>query len=201
MADYIAVSNTGKTITISMSTDFHARWKRFVPIGCIDNDGRIHAHVVYDNGTIRINPAKNGRRVGTHANGAGGFYIGMSSRTIPSWPGHGKVVFPSPMVDGIGGVIHLVLPEVLPAPKLRSTASSRVHETRTDYSHVGPVREPYSAPTPDSPVQEAPAEPATVAPAPICHYGLFKVPAYQWETVKTVMEALGCTLADKISAL
>lgn len=204
MSDYIALSNTGKTITVSMSAEFYERW---APYAVRDVDGRVRVRVEYERSTdrVHITPDPKGRRIGTHA-GHNGRYVGMQSKADPYWPQHGKVVFDEPEFNAQGRIV-LFLPKPLPAPKVRHVQKSRSHDTRTDYSHAGPMRD-VTTTLEDREALTVPAtapaehqEPAPVAPAPICHYGLWKVPAYQWDTVKTVMEALGCTLADKISAL
>lgn len=205
MSDYIALSNTGKTITVSMSAEFYERWAPDKPR---DAEGRVRVRIEYSPSSDRvfIIPDPKGRRIGAHA-GNSGRYVGMASKAEPKWPHHGKVVFHEPEFNVQGRIVLDLSKHVLPEPKVRHVQKSRSHDTRTDYSHAGPMRdvtttlEDREALTVPATAPAEPEQPAPVAPAPICHYGLWKVPAYQWDTVKTVMEALGCTLSDKISAL
>lgn len=136
MSEYVAVSNTGKTITVSLSRDFYDRWADVVPL---DAKGRPHVDIEFDafGGIIRISPSTFGRRVGRHTNGNGGAYVGLHSKIFPEWPMHGKVEFLSPSFDETGTLV-FTLPSVLPAPSPRSvTAKETAHDTRTDYSRDG----------------------------------------------------------------
>jgi hypothetical protein len=138
MNEYIALSNTGKSITISFSRFFFDRWADHVPL---DSNGRPHVILEFDaeNRTVTITPGTTGRRVGRHTNGNGGGYVGCHSDVFPEWPAHGKVEFPSPSFYDNGEII-LVLPDVLPAPTPRKTTTNNAHDSRTDYSHAGPAK-------------------------------------------------------------
>jgi hypothetical protein len=139
MTEYVAVSNTGKTITVSLSREFYDRWADVVPL---DDKGRPHVDIEFDafGGIIKITPGTTGRRVGRHTSGNGGAYVGCHSDIFPEWPAHGKLVFTSPPFDE-KGVIILVLPdEGLPAPEPRKTSTNNAHDSRTDYSHAGPAK-------------------------------------------------------------
>lgn len=132
MTEYVAISNTGKTITISFSSEFFDRWADHVPL---DSRGRPHADVWFDadNNSVHITPNTTGRRVGRHTNGNGGAYLGVQSKVFPSWPAHGKVEFPTPTFDSNGQMI-LHLGEALPDPRPRNSSTTKVHHSRTDYS-------------------------------------------------------------------
>lgn len=145
MSEYVCVSNTGKTITVSLSRDFYDRWADVVPL---DSKGRPHVSLDYDadNRAIRIVPDSGGRRVGRHTNGNGGAYVGCMSGVFPNWPVHGRVTFhPEIRSDG---TMDLILPDVLPAPEPRKTSTSKAHDSRTDYSHAGPIKERTVPPMP-----------------------------------------------------
>lgn len=137
MTEYVAVSNTGKTITVSLSRDFYDRWAGVVPL---DANGRPHVDIEFDafGGIIKITPGTFGRRVGRHTNGNGGAYVGLLSKVFPEWPMHGKVEYTDPYFDAGTGVLILTLPSVLPAPSPRNvTAKGTAHDSRADYSRDG----------------------------------------------------------------
>lgn len=139
MTEYVCVSNTGKTITVSLSRDFYDRWADVVPL---DDKGRPHVNLDYDaeNRAIRIVPDSGGRRVGRHTNGNGGAYVGCMSGVFPDWPVHGRLTF-HPAVKS-DGAMAMILPDVLPAPEPRKTSTNKAHASRTDYSHSGPMQKP-----------------------------------------------------------
>lgn len=145
MSEYVCVSNTGKTITVSLSRDFYDRWAEYVPL---DAKGRPHVDLDYDAGNraIRIVPGTTGRRVGQHTNGNGGAYVGCASKVFPEWPAHGRLTF-HPILRG-DGAMDLILPDVLPAPEPRKTSTSKAHNSRTDFSHAGPIKERTFPPMP-----------------------------------------------------
>lgn len=139
MSEYVTLSNTGKTITVSLSPDFYDRWTDAVPL---DDKGRPHVDIEFDafNGTVTLIPGTKGRRVGKHSNGNGGAYVGCQSKVFPEWPMHGKLVFTSPPF-GEKGVLVFAFPDVLPAPEPRKSSTNKAHDSRTDYSHSGPIKE------------------------------------------------------------
>lgn len=157
MTEYVTLSNTGKTITVSFSREFYDRWADVVPL---DHKGRPHVDVAFDATTriVTLTPGTTGRRVGKHTNGNGGAYVGCVSKVFPKWPEHGRLIF-APTLDETG-VLTFDLPETgLPAPEPRKTSKNNAHASRTDYSHVGPIKsmplqkpnwakDPFEAPIP-----------------------------------------------------
>lgn len=138
MNEYVTLSNTGKTITVSLSRDFYDRWADVVPL---DAKGRPQVDLEFDafDGRVLITPTTRGRRVGRHTSGNGGAYVGCQSSVFPEWPMHGRLIFPSPTFSA-DGVLTLEFPDVLPAPEPRKTSTNKAHNSRTDYSHAGPIK-------------------------------------------------------------
>lgn len=138
MSEYVALSNTGKTITVSFSRDFYDRWADVVPL---DANGRPQVDLEFDasDKKVIIKPTTRGRRVGRHTNGNGGAYVGCQSSVFPEWAMHGKLTFLAPPF-GADGVLTLKFPDVLPAPEPRKTSTNKAHNSRTDYSHAGPIK-------------------------------------------------------------